>query len=219
MKTMQTFVGGVVLVSLFSTVAVAASTATNYLRYVYGDDGVEVAAVAWPHDDLWMLRGAKNPGGLAELAANPVKHSANEVVWELVAGGLCMFEVKDGRVDPAFGLQQVYTLHRQLVLQFIYAALAQDAEMLGRLATKPRNVKFGRAKAPPDGELGHYQEIIALIPVVRISTPAADKVAKSVSYRVPLGRRGFTVRLVKHGSAWRVDSDSPVDVPLEFFFR
>mgnify|MGYP001605030639 CR=1 FL=1 len=219
MKRWKLFTVGLVSFAIATAAGRAASAATEYLRHVYGADGVDLDKVAWPNDDLWMLRGAKNATGLAELQSTPIKHGANEVLWENVANGLCMIEVREGRVDPAFSLQQVYTLHRMLVLQFIYAALTQDRDALQRLTTNPQNVKFGRAKAPPQGDLDQYQEIIALIPVVRISSPASDKVAKSVSYRVPLGRKGLNVRVVKDGSTWRVDSNSGLDVPLEFFFR
>ena len=199
--------------------AVAASAAKEFLLFVYGADNIDVAKVCWPSDDLWMLRGARNPAGIAELESEKIAHGQNEVVIETIHHGLCMLEVRNGRVDPAFSLEQVYTRHRQMVLRFIYASLTQDRDTLKDLATKPQNVKFGRAKAPPMGDLDQYQEVVGMIPVVRVSSPTADKESKSVTYRVPLGSKGFNVRLVKNGSQWQIDTNSTVNVPLDFFFR
>lgn len=197
----------------------AETTGNQFLQYIYGADGIAVEKLCWPNDDIWMLRGAGNPAGLAELATKKVLHGANEVVWERIQDGLCIFEVREGKVDSAYMLEQVYALHRQLALRFIYASLAQDRETLQQITTKAANVRFGHAKAPPGGDMDVYQGVVELIPVVRASQPAADRVSKGITYRVPLGSRGFSLKMVKKGSAWLIDTDSPVEVPLGFFFR
>ena len=55
--------------------------------------------------------------------------------------------------------------------------------------------------------------------MVRASAPNEDKTTKSITYRVPLGKKGLALRLVKQGSTWLVDSEQRLDVPLDFFFR
>lgn len=208
---------------LFCIIGVAtaqgASVANEFLRYVYGAEDVDLAKVCWPHDDLWMLRGAPNPAGLAELAATNIRHKDNDIVWESIANDLCIVEVRDGKVVPTFLLEQVYTLHRQLVLRFLYASLEQDLKNLERLSTDAAKIRFGGAKPQPGGDMDVYGEIIACLPVVRVSASADDKKSKNVTYRVPLGRKGFTLQLVKKGSTWLVDSHAGIDVPLEFFFQ
>lgn len=196
-----------------------ASAANSFLRYVYGADGIDLKTICWPNDDIWMLRGAKNSAGLAQLESEKLPHGSNEVLWENIQNSLCMVEVREGKADPAFMLEQVYTLHRQLILQFIYASLSQDQEMLARLTTNPKNVNFGGAKAPAGGDLGVYEGIITMIPIVRVSTAVTDKLSKSVSHRVPLGKKGLTLTLVKRGSTWLVRTDLKTEIPLEFFYR
>lgn len=202
-----------------TTAGYAASSANSFLRYVYGAEGIDIQTLCWPNDDVWMLRGAKNPEGLAQLESEKISHGPNEVLWENIQNALCMIEVRDSKVDPAYMLEQVYTLHRQLILQLVYASLRQDQEMLVRLTTNPKNVSFGGAKAAAGGDMDVYEGIIALIPVLRVSTPAADKLSKTVSYRVPLGKKGLTLTLAKHGSTWRVQTDTKTTVPLDYFFR
>ena len=197
----------------------ADSVATQYLQYVYGGDGVDIDKICWPNDDLWMIRGQKNAEGLAQLAQEKISHGANEVVWENIQNALCIVEIRDGKADPRFLIDQVHQQHRQLILQFIYASLRQDQDMLKRLTTKPANVKFGRAKPAAGGDMDVYQDIIAMLPVVRVSVSAGDKTTKSITYQVPLGKKGLALRLVKQGSTWLIDSEQRVDVPLEFFFR
>lgn len=217
MKILRWFGFGFAL--CLTTAGYSASAANSFLRYVYGADGIDPQTLCWPNDDVWMLRGAKNPEGLAQLEAEKIAHGSNEVLWENIQNALCMVEVRDGKVDPAYMLEQVYTLHRQLVLHFVYASLRQDQEMLARLTTNAKNVNFGRAKPAARSDMDVYEGIIALIPVLRASTPAADKLSKTVSYRVPLGKKGFTITLVKQGSTWRVQTDAKTTIPLEFFFQ
>ncbi len=197
----------------------AATTANQFLRYVYGAKGVAVEQLCWPNDDLWMVHGRPNPAGLAELEKEPVNHGANEVVWAVIQNAHCIVEVRDGKVDPAFLLDQIHFGHRRLVLQFIYAALRHDTDMLKDITTQGKNVDFGRTKPAAQRDLDVYEDLIASLPVVRSSAPAADKVSHSVTYRVPLGAKGFAVRLVRRNGAWLVDTDVKLTVPLEFFYR
>lgn len=204
---------------LFASWTRAASVGELYLRHLYGDPTTDISAICWPNDDLWMLAGRKNAAGLAEIAESKISHDRDEVFWENIQNGLCIVEVRDGKVDPRFLLEQIRLQHRELILRFIYAALTADAESMRRLTTDPAKVKLAPEKAPPGGDLDVYQEVIALLPVVRVSPPADDKVSHSVSYRLPLGKDGFLVRLVKKEGGWLVDTTHRIDVPLEFFFK
>jgi len=204
---------------LSSPAIAAAEPAREFLRYLFGAEEVKVAEVCWPNDDLWMIAGPKDDRVLAEIAALKLAPGKNEVVWEKFTGGLCIIELREGKADPRFILDQVYFRQRQTVLRFIYAAMERDLEDLGEVATNPKKVSFGRTKPAAHSDLGVYAEMIAMLPVVRIRQPAEDKATKSATYLLPLGPRGFKVRVVKRKGAWLVDTDAGVDVPLEVFFK
>jgi hypothetical protein len=208
-----------VLAFMMGSTLSAATVGETYLRYIFGDEAADAAKICWPNDDLWMARGEKNSAALDELTQEKISHGRNEVLWVTIQNSLCIVEVRDGKVDPRFVLDQVFLRHRQAILQFVYAALKQDTEALSQLATKPSNVKFGRAKPPAGGDLDVYQEVVSTLPVVRVSAPADDKKSRSITYRVPLGKKGLQLRLVKRGGRWLIDSDERLDVPLEFFFE
>jgi len=127
-------------------------------------------------------------------------------------------ETRDGKVDPAFKLDGIYILHRQLVLQFLYAALSQNRRMHGRLATDSSKVRIVGPKAPP-GDMDQYGSILQMMPVVRSSKPADDAKSRTVSYRVPIGDEALKLTLRKDGSTWKIDTSRTVQVPLGFFFR
>lgn len=198
---------------------IAATPAEQFLNYIFGAEGVEIEKVCWPHDDLWMLRGANNPEALKEVADARIKHGKNEVLWQGIQRNLYIVSVRDNRVEPVFNVEQAYFVHRKLMAHFLYAALQQDKQTLGRLVTKVENVSFGRVRAAPNGDMDIYAEYIGMLPLVRASSPAEDKISKSVTYRVPLGPKGFEVRMVKGDKSWLIDTSKPVSVPLEFFWR
>lgn len=201
------------------SLAGAASPPIEYLRYMYGADEVVIEQVCWPNDDVWMMRGVKNPEGLAEIAKLELKHGKSEIIWEMIQNGLCIVELRDGKVDPAFNLDQIYFRHRELAVRFIYAALQHDKEQLEKLVTHVANIHFGRTKAAPDGDMDVYSELIARMPILRVSKPADDKVSRSVTYRLPLGASGTPLRMIKRGRHWLIDSEQRLEVPLEIFHR
>ncbi len=166
----------------------ADSVATQYLRHIYGAEDVDIAKVCWSHDDLWMIQGQKNAGGLEQLARKKIEHGANEVLWEKIQNALCIVEIRGGKADPRFLIDQIYQLHRQLILQFIYASLTQDLATLKGLTTQPSNVKFGRTKPPAMGDLDVYQELIGGLPIARISTSVNDKDSRSITSGCRLGK-------------------------------
>ncbi len=197
----------------------AGDPAREFLRFIYGADDVKVSEVCWPSDDLWMIAGPKNDRGLAEIATLQFSSGKDQVIWKTIAGGLCIVELRDGKADARFILDQVYFRQRQTVLRFIYAAMERDPERLAEVATNPKKLSYGKTKPATHSDLGVYAELIAMLPVVRVRQPAEDKATKSVTYLLPLGPSGFKVRLVKRQSSWLVETDAGVDVPLDIFFK
>jgi|GEM_PF-5901657 len=196
----------------------AESVAKQFLRCVYGADGIELTNICHPSDDLWMLRGGANTNAQAALNRLQLEAKGTGVVSGVFGTDIYFIELRDGRVDPAFNLDGVYALHRQLVLRFLYAALSRDQTALGRMATDASKLQIVGPKAAP-GDMDQYGSILEMVPVVRASKPADDAKSRTVTYRVPLGEAGLSLKLVKEGSTWKVDASKPVRVPLEFFFR
>lgn len=190
----------------------AADPVKDYLAYIHGGDGVDIASVCWPHDDLWMIRGERDEAALREVQEE--KPGKDPVQWFTIRNGLCIVELRDGRVDARFLIDQLRFLHRQMILRFVYAVLRHDREEIARLATRPERVKLGRWAAAPQGDLDVYQEILTQLPVVRLPKPT-DATTRSATYRLPLGPRGFDLRLVKRGSRWQIDTDTALDLPLD----
>ena len=192
----------------------------QFLRYIYGADGVELTNICYPSDDAWMLRGAKDTNALAILDTLKVSSKTNGVTSGLVGRDMYFIETRDGKVDPAVNLEGVYTMHRQLVLQFIYSALSQNQRMLREIVTDANKVKIdGPKDAPPGGDMDVYGPIIGQLPVVRSSKPQDDVKSRTVTYRVPLGEEVLVLTLLKEGSRWKIDTSKSVRVSLEFFYR
>jgi hypothetical protein len=196
----------------------AEPVAKQFLRYTYGADGIELTNICHPSDDVWMLRGARNTNALADLNRMQIEAKGTGVVSGVVGTDIYFVEMRDGRVDPAFNLDGVYTLHRKLVLMFLYAALSRDQTMLRRLATDATKVQIIGPKAAP-GDMDQYGSILEMMPVVRASKPAEDAKSRTVTYRVPIGETALSLTLLKEGNTWKVDTSKTVRVPLEFFFR
>jgi hypothetical protein len=188
-------------VLLISTSAAQAAepVAKQFLRYVYGADGVDVAKICHPSDDLWMLRGAKNTNALAAIDDLKISSKSSGVTSGLVGRDIYFVETRDGKVDPAFSLDGTYFTHRQVILHFIYSALSRDNRMLGQLVTDASKVKIVGPKAA-GGDMDQYGSIIELMPVVRSSKPADDAKSRTVTYRIPIGEEILTLTLVKDGS-------------------
>jgi len=75
-------------------------------------------------------------------------------------------------------------------------------------------VKLGRWAAAPQGDLDVYQEILALLPVVRLPKPT-DAATRSATYRLPLGPNGSELRLVHRSAGWKIDSDNPLELRID----
>lgn len=198
----------------------AEPAAKQFLRYIYGADGIEFTNVCHPSDDAWMLRGAKDTNALVALDSLKVSSKTNGVTSGLVGRDMYFVETREGKVDPAVNLEGVYARQRQLVLQFIYSALSQNQRMLRQIVTDASKVKIdGPKDAPPGGDMDVYGPIIGQLPVVRSSKPQEDAKSRTVAYRVPLGEEALVLTLVKEGSTWKVDTSKSVRLSLEFFYR
>ncbi|MEZ6058551.1 MAG: hypothetical protein R3C01_17760 [Planctomycetaceae bacterium] len=196
----------------------AEPAAKQFLRYLYGAEGIELADVCHPSDDAWMLRGTRNEGALAELNRLKFTDKPSGITSGVIRSDMFFVETRDGKVDPAFNLSGIYSTHRQLVHFFVYACLSQNRDLIERLTTDATKVKLDGPKAA-SGELGHYGAIIETLPVIRSSQPVDDAKSKTVTYRIPLGDEGVSLTLVRQGGTWKVDTSTAVQVPLEFFFQ
>jgi hypothetical protein len=194
----------------------------QFLRYLYGADGVELTAICHPSDDLWMLRGAKNEKALSEIDSLKIEAKLAGIFSYTINNGLgvdvCFIELRDGKIDPAFNLDGVGLIHRQMALQFIYAAVAGDQRLIGRLVTDASKVQIIGPKAAP-GDMDVYGGVIQIMPVVRSSKPAEDAKSKTVTYRLPLGDIALSLILLQTKDGWKIDTSRGVRVPLEFFYR
>ena len=208
----------VLLFSVSSARCATPAAARQFLRYIYGADDIELGEICLPSEDAWMLHGAKNTDALAELDHLKIDAKSSGVISGLVGRDIYFIETRDGKVDPAFNLDGVYLLHRQLVLHFLYAALSGDRELLGRMSTDAGKVKIVGPKAPP-GDMDQYGSILEMMPVLRSSKPADDAKSRTVTYRVPIGNEALALTLLKDGSTWKIDTSKTVRISLEFFFR
>jgi len=216
-QTKFTIIAATLLLS--STVlAGPAETAKDFLSFAYGKE-VDINTICLPNDDLWMLGGKSNPEALKAIESAKINAKNTGVTIDVVGRDIAMVELRDGKVDASFNLESVYGIHRRLILSFIYASLLQEKETLARLATHPGNVSFGKAPKTSYGDMDQYGEILSILPVIRSSQPASDKQSRSITYRMPLGAEGFSLRLVKNDNTWKVDTSSKLTVPLEFFFK
>ena len=195
--------------------------AKQFLRHIYGADGINIAQICVPSEDLWMLRGAKDTNALATVdAMKPHSFKDTGVFTAMVRNDISFIEIRDGRIDPTFNLEGIYNLHRKLVLTFIYASLTHDQALLKRLATDASKVKTtGPKDAPPSGDMDVYEGLIEAMPVVRSSKPSDDLKSKTITYRVPVGNAGLSLTLIKEGSNWKIDTSRSVKVPIEFFYQ
>ncbi|MBM3855693.1 MAG: hypothetical protein FJ399_21495 [Verrucomicrobia bacterium] len=191
----------------------------SFLAYQYGGDVPGFDKLCLPNPDLWMLRGRDQPGKRRAVAQHQISVGPNGVFLDLVAQDVCVVELKDGRVDPAFNLALVERMHQKLILEFLYHALLPAQNELRRFVTNAANVSLGEARRAGRGDMDAYADLIALIPIVRASDPVADAQSQSVSYRMPLGSEIFTARLVRRDGVWKIDTDRRLEVPLKFFWR
>jgi hypothetical protein len=205
-----------------STVMGAEAIASQFLRFLYGD-AVDVTNICHPHEDLWMLPGAKNTNALRAVAAikfDPANTNGvvSGVIPQRNMNDLYFVELRNGKVDPAINLDGVYQLHRQKILMLLYGALIRSRERMADVVTDPMNVEIIGKKAAP-GDMDVYSDVLSSMPLVRHSKPADDFKTRTVSYRVPLSDTSIVFTLLKQGSTWKVDTSKPIKLPLEYFFR
>ena len=201
----------------------AEPAAKQFLSYIYGAEGINLADISHPSPDLWMVRGAKNPQALAALDGVKFEPKRAGVYYGTVRASedgpdLYFIEMRDGLVDPAINLDQIYFGQRQLILHCIYAALGDDSRTVSRLVTNDSGVEVTGPRAPR-GDMDQYGSIIQMMPVVRSSNPVDDAKTRTITYRVPVSDPALLLTLVKQGSTWKIDTSKKVQLSLEFFYR
>jgi hypothetical protein len=217
--TMKTIICTIAILLLSgSTVKCSEPVAKQYLRYLYGAGGIDFKNICHLTDDAWMLGGSKDPDTLTALESKKIELKPTGIVSGVVGTNMYFVETRDGKVDPAFNLESIYSAHRRAVLTLIYAALKRDNEMIGALVTDATKVQIIGPKPAP-GEMAQYASIIDLMPVVRSSKPSDDAKSKTVTYRVPMGDEALSLTLIRDAGIWKIDSSKTIRVPLDFFFR
>jgi hypothetical protein len=210
------------VIAFFTQAAVAdESVVKQFLRYVYGADGVDISRTCLRAEDNWMLKGPKNTNALSavdSLVIAPAKRSG--IYSGLIQHDVYFVEVRDGIVDPAFTLEGIYGIQHQLVKTFVYASLRQDKSLLKRLVTDVSKVEIsGPRDAPPGGDMDVYEDIIGALPVVRSSKPSDDLISNTITYKVPVGEAGLVLTLLKKDGIWKIDTSKPIKVSLAFFYQ
>ncbi len=191
----------------------------QYLKYVYGDSSVRADEALHANPDNWMIAGELNADTISLIEESEFIVSDPGVFNGAVGRDLIFVEFKDGKAEPGFMLEGIYSIHRQLILKFLYEALLQNDRALKRFVTNSDNINFGRVPAAPYGDMDVYAGILGLIPIVRSSDPTEDARKNSITYRLPLSQAGFELTLVKKGNSWKIDTSEEVILPMEFFWR
>lgn len=191
----------------------------QYLRFIYGDSGIDAEKIMYANPDIWMIPGSKNIEAINKINETSFYITDPGVYAETLGRDINYAELYEGKIKPEFTLHTIYTLHKQLFLNFIYAALRHDKRALSGIVTDIDNIDFGDTRRASSGDMGVYLDILATVPVIRSSSPAHDATTHSITYRVPFGQAGFELTLVKEDSYWKIDSDKKVVVPLDFFFK
>jgi hypothetical protein len=78
----------------------AEPAAKQFLRYIYGADGIDLTSICHPSDDVWMLRGAKNTNALAALDAMKIASKPSGITSGLVGTDIFFIERATGRLTP-----------------------------------------------------------------------------------------------------------------------
>lgn len=72
--------------------------AKQFLRYVYGADGIDLVVICQPSDDLWMLRSQKNEQALSSIEQLRFDTSPAGVRSFIINNGsgmdVCFLEIK-----------------------------------------------------------------------------------------------------------------------------
>jgi hypothetical protein len=199
--------------------ASAGDVAKKYVMFTYGEKFDDVSSFVHSNPDTWMIPGERNPSAIALVKDANIKLNDPGVYSGFIGRDLIFLEVYDGKVNPAYSLSSIYSLQKRLVLEFFYASLLQNKNRLKGMVTNIENIDFGGATKASYGDMDVYAQILGILPILRSSDPSNDIKSKSVTYKVPLGKNGFELKLVKIGNTWKVDSRENLNVPLEFFFR
>jgi hypothetical protein len=189
--------------------------ATAFLQFIYGGDAERISEVCLPTDDLWMLRGTNNPTALEVVKRLSSEVPADgELVTIPIGGDLTVIEWRNGRIDPSFNLEAIQMLHRKLIYTFLYACIHKDKRIINLATTDGDKVEtIGTERRNVD----RFEAILPILPLLRSSSSAEDAKTRSITYRFPVGNKPVSLRLIKRGNAWKIDSSEKIRVDLSSF--
>jgi len=205
---------------LCATAQMKADAVSEYLAYRLGDTPTIDAKTVHRHPDVWMLAGRKTPEALDEMKNNPFGNFSKDGTYLITIANMIVFvELRDGKVDPRVNLEALYLKQKYLVVRFFYESLLQDRAELAKIVTDVKNVSFGAAPAAGRGDMDQYSAVLDEMPPYRVSDPDSDEKTRSITYRIPVGSKGFFVKLVLVDHAWKIDTSKKTEVPVGIFFQ
>ncbi|MFK7785258.1 MAG: hypothetical protein AB8B56_09085 [Crocinitomicaceae bacterium] len=194
-------------------------TVRKYIAYTYGNTEVDMSDICHEHPDNWMIQG--NEKKEVEPLIQNLKISITDpgIFTTVLGRDLIFTEIRNGKIDTTFNREGIYTIHKQLILMFLYHSLLQDEEQIKGLVTDVSNISFGSFPKAGYGDMDVYAGILNNLPIHRTSDPLSDSKTQTITYRLPLGKNGFELTLLKLENTWKIDSHEKIETPMEFFWR
>ncbi|MCF6313487.1 MAG: hypothetical protein L3J39_13665 [Verrucomicrobiales bacterium] len=189
------------------------------ILYAYGVKDLKVGDIFHPHDDLWMIPHKFDEESVKAVKAMDITVDGDSVFTRTVGRALIYTEISKGKVAPEFYLKGIYSQHERVILEFLYAALLRDKDEIAKFTSDADKITFDDTPKAAWGDMDVYIGVLQTIPVVRTSDAKADAKEKSVTYRIPLGKKGTEITLRRFDGSWKIDSSKGLFVPMEFFWR
>lgn len=194
-------------------------TVRKSILYAYGVQDLNISEIFHPHDDLWMIPHKFEEESVKAVRSMKIKVDGDSVFSGTVGRALIYTEISKGKVAPIFYLKGVYSQHERLILEFLYAALLREKDEIAKFTSNADKVTFDDTPKAAWGDMDVYIGVLQTIPVVRSSDPKIDAKEKSVTYRIPLGKKGTKITLRRFDGSWKIDSSKGLFLPMEFFWR
>lgn len=204
-------------ISILPAPASPQETIRQYMSFICGDKSVDINKICHTHPDIWMIPGKKNTAAITKAKNLKVTIKKEGIYMAVIDNTLTFIEIKDGKIDPKFTLDPIYTMQKALVLEFIYHSLLRDHDVINKLVTTPNNIDFSKAPEIQLGNADQYYSIIEVMPVLRSSSAEEDAKTNSITYRIPIGKKGFQLTLKKINSYWKIDTSKKITLPSTFF--
>ena len=218
------YISAVITATLIShSLLIAADAPREIVRksilYAYGVKDLNIKEIFHQHDDLWMIPHKFDEESVKAVKSMKITVDDDSVFSGIVGRALIYTELSKGKVKSEFYLKGVYSQHERLILEFLYSALLRDKNEIANLTSHADKVSFDDTPKASRGDMGVYIGVLQTVPVIRSSNSKTDKKEKSVTYRIPLGKKGTDITLRKFDGSWKIDSSKGLFVPLEFFWR